>query len=210
MNPLIAAIAAATLMTAAIDVAHAADKHLFYVHGCCVKDSDDPKAKVYETVVRGLADAGLTVAFELRPTPIGDSDEKAHAYAAKIAARVRSLLAAGTAPEDITVAGYSLGSMTTMVASGLIAHPKVNFVLIAGCPVNSRVHVTIDYAKVMGRVLSIVDSKDDRFGSCAGKLPGATPYREIMLNTGQGHGVFADLKYLDLWRDPLLAWTSGR
>lgn len=212
MKPLIAVIASAVLMASSFGVAHAAEKHLFYVHGCCIKDKGDPKIKAYETIVQELKNSGFNVVFELRTADVTDSDAHAQAYAAKIADQVRALLAKGTAPEDITVAGYSLGSMTTLVASGLLANPKVNFVLLAGCPVNPAIPVTIDYSKIKGRVLSITDTKDDKFGSCNGRLLESVTYKEVVLNSGEGHAVFrlTDEKNLKLWKEPLVAWTKGK
>jgi len=51
MKLLIAVIVSAVLMAGSFGFAHAADKHLFYVHGCCIKDKSDPKVKAYDTIV---------------------------------------------------------------------------------------------------------------------------------------------------------------
>lgn len=211
-NILITATAAAMLLAGSITTTHAADNHLFYIHGCCVKGTTDPKVKPYEAIVQALRDDGFKVTYELRTSDVADSDAAAHAYAEKIAGQVRALLAKGTAPEDITVAGYSLGSMTTMVVAGLIGNPKVNYVLLAGCPINPAIKVSIDYAKIKGHVLSIPDSKDVKFGSCNGKFGSDVTYKEIMLESGRGHEVFrlTDAAHLKLWKDPLVAWTRGK
>jgi hypothetical protein len=60
-----------------------------------------------------------------------------------------------TAPEDITVSGNSLGSITTLFTAIKIAEPKVNYVLLAGSqlPSNPR-KFRIDFTQVKGRVLS--------------------------------------------------------
>jgi hypothetical protein len=210
MKLLIAVIASAALVIGSWGIAHAEERHLFYVHGCCIKNKDDPKVKAYETIVQELRDSGLNVFFELRTADINDGDDQAMAYAAKIADRVRDLLDRGTAAEDITVAGYSLGARITLVASGLIANPKVNFVLLAGCPFKST--IPIDYSKVKGRLLSIRDTKDDKFGSCDGRLPDGVTYKEIVLASGEGHALFRlpDKKYLNLWKEPLLNWSEGK
>jgi predicted esterase len=212
MKTLLGVITGAVLLAGSLTVAHAAEKHLFYVHGCCVKDMNDPKVKAYEKIVQELKSSGFNVVFELRTADIGDSDAGAQAYAKKIAEQVQALLAKGTPPESITVAGYSLGSMTTLVASGLVNNPKVNFVLLAGCPINPAIKVNIDYSKVKGRVLSITDTKDEKFGSCNGKLPEGTAYKEIVLNSGEGHAVFrlTDEKNLKLWKDPLVEWSTNK
>jgi hypothetical protein len=209
----LAAIGIATIALVGFwGVAHASEKHLFYVHGCCVKDKNDPKVKAYEEIVQELKNSGFNVVFELRTADIGDSDAGAQAYAKKIAEQVQALSAKGTPPENITVAGYSLGSMTALVASGLVNNPKVNFVLLAGCPINPAIKVNIDYSRVKGRILSITDTKDERFGSCNGKLPDGTTHKEIVLNSGEGHAAFrlTDKKILKLWKDPLVEWSTNK
>lgn len=209
MKLLIAVFTSVAFVVGSLSVAHAAEKHLLYVHGCCIQGKNDPKVKAYETIIQGLKSSGFDVSFELRTADINDSDPQAMAYAEKIADQVRDLLAKGAAPENITVAGYSLGSRITLVASGLIANPKINFVLIAGCPIKAT--IPIDYSKVKGRILSIRDTKDDKFGSCNGRLPEGVIYKEVVLNSGEGHAVFrlADEKYLKLWKEPLVAWSKG-
>ena len=204
MRTLINALANVALMALSLGVAHAADKHLFYIHGCCVKGPGDPKVGAYETIVKELKNSGFNVVFDLRY-----DDSTAQVQAAKVADQVKSLLANGTAPEDITVAGYSLGSRITLVASGLIANPKINIVLIAGCPIKET--IPIDYSKVKGRVLSIWNTKDDQFTSCDRRLPEGVTYREVVLNSSEGHAVFrlTDEKYIKLWKEPLVAWSKG-
>ena len=192
--------------------AAAAEKHLFYVHGCCVKDGMDPKVPAYEKIIKSFKDDGFKVNFELRFASVGDNDAAVQAHAKNIADQVQTLIAKGTAPDDITVAGYSLGSMTALVTAGHMANPKVNVVLLAGCPVKSAIKVNIDYTKVKGRILSIYDAKDEKFGSCKGKLPENVVFSEVVLNSGEGHAVFRlpDEKHMKLWKEPTLAWTKGK
>jgi hypothetical protein len=52
MKLLIAVIASAALVIGSWGIAHAEERHLFYVHGCCIKNKDDPKVKAYETMFR--------------------------------------------------------------------------------------------------------------------------------------------------------------
>jgi hypothetical protein len=209
---LAALISGTVLMTGFSHMSNAAEKHLIYMQGCCVKKMNGDVAKDYQMITQKLRDSGFNVFFELRTSDATDSDEQAQAYAAKIAQYVQELLAKGVAPEDITVSGYSLGSMTALVASGLIANPKVNYVLLAGCPVSANIRVNIDYTKVRGRILSIVDSKDDKFGSCAGRLPSDATFKEITLDSGEGHKVFrlTDEAKLKLWKAPLEDWARGQ
>ena len=204
-------LTAAVLLTVGAGGTLAADKHLFYMHGCCIKDSNDPKIGAYKKIVQNLQDSGFRVAFEMRPAHVGDNDAAVQAYARNIADQVRALLAKGVAPENITVAGYSLGSMTALVASGHIGNPKVNIVLLAGCPVAPAIKVNIDYSTIKGRVLSVYDSKDEKFGPCKDLLPEGTTFKEVLLNSGKGHAVFrlSDEKHISLWKSPMLAWTTG-
>jgi len=212
MKSLIAIIAGAMLLAAPLEGAWAADRHLFYVHGCCIKDMNDPKVQAYEKIVRALQDDGFDVVFDIRTADVGDNDAAAQDHAARIAGEVNALLARGVAPADITVAGYSLGAMTTLLAAGLIANPDVNFVLLAGCPVRASIPVSIDYSRIKGRVLAVIDAGDDKFGSCSGRLPEGVTYREVVLNSGVGHAVFRldTDRYMKLWKEPLLNWAQGK
>ena len=210
MKIVIAFFSSLALM-AALPTVYAAEKHLIYMQGCCVQHANNAVARDYRTIVQTLRDAGFNVFFELRTADATDNEGQAPAYAEKIAQYVQGLMEKGVAPEDITVSGYSLGSRTALVAAGLIAHPKVNYVLLAGCPVNANARVAIDYAKVSGRILSIYDSLDDKFGSCEGRLPKDLNFKEIALNSGQGHKLFrlADDASMNLWKVPLENWAKG-
>jgi len=186
--------------------AHAGEKQLFYIHGCCINKIGSDGC---EGIVKDLKGSGFNVVFDLRTD---DSDGEVKSYAAKVADQVKGLLAKGTAPEDITVSGYSLGSVTTMYAAAAIANPKVNYVLFAGCPGPAARRFDLDYSKVQGRVLSVIDVKDDRFGSCKENLPASVLQKEVALDSGQGHQVFrfADERSIKLWKDPLVEWSKGK
>ena len=206
MKKLIAVIAGATSIFGFLGVSHAAEKHLFYIHGCCI---DKVGGGAYETIVKDLQSAGFNVVFDLRTD---DSTAAVQAYASKVAGQVKNLLAKGAAPEDITVSGYSLGSVTAMFASIEIANQRVNYVLIAGCPGKGARSFDIDYAKVQGRILSLVDVKDDRFESCKSRLPESALRKEVEFDSGQGHQIFrytTDKAY-KLWKEPLEAWAKGQ
>lgn len=211
MKALATAVTGMVLSVCVLGSAQASEKHLFYVHGCCVKSDSDPKVKDYETIVQKLGDSGFNVEFQLRTADVGDNDAAVHAYAAQIADKVNALLASGTPARNITVAGYSLGSMTSMVAAGLIANPDVNVVLLAGCPTSANVKVTVDYAKVKGRILSVTDKGDDKFGSCEGKFPQDNAFKEVAVDSGKGHMAFrlTGDKFTSLWMNPMKAWVGA-
>ena len=189
----------------------AAEKHLIYMQGCCVQHANGAVARDYKAIVQSLRDAGFNVFFELRTADETDQDGQTQAYAEKVAQYVQGLLAKGVTPEDITVSGFSLGSRTALLAAGLIAQPNVNYVLLAGCPLSNH-RALIDYAKVQGRILSIVDVQDDKFGSCEGKLPNAITFKEIKLESGHGHKLFrlSDEASIALWKMPLEQWAKMR
>ena len=211
MKALVAAVASVVLYVCSMGAVQAADKHLFYVHGCCVKSSSDPKVQEYETIVQKLKDSGFNVGYELRTADVGDNDAAVQAYAAQIADKVKALLANGTPAKNITVAGYSLGSLTSMVAASQIANPDVNIVLLAGCPTGASIKVNIDYSKVQGRILSVTNKGDDKFGSCEGKFPGVSTFKEVALDAGQGHTLFRLTKdnYMSQWMSPMQDWTGS-
>ena len=211
MKAFVTAAAGVALFAGNLGAVHASDKYVFYVHGCCVKDGSDPKVQDYEAIVQKLKGSGFNVEYELRTADVGDNDAAVQAHAAQIAGKVNALLAKGTPPGHISVAGYSLGSMTSMVASGLIANPNVNFVLLAGCPKSASIPVTIDYAKIKGRILAVVDKADDKFGSCNGKFAEGNAFKEVTVDTGKGHAGFRIAKdnFMSQWMDPMKDWVSA-
>ena len=206
MKNLIAVIASAASIFCFLGVTHAAEKHLFYIHGCCI---DKTGSGAYTTIAKDLQGAGFNVVFDVR---YDDSTAAIQAYSTKVAGQVKDLLAKGVAPEDITVSGFSLGSVTAMFASIEIANPKVNYVLLAGCPGKGARTFDIDYAKVQGRILSIVDVKDDRFESCKSRLPESALKKELEIDSGYGHVIFryTNDKAYKLWKEPLEAWAKGQ
>jgi hypothetical protein len=187
-------------------LAQAGDKHFFYMHGCCLSRVGSGG---YASIVREFGKSGLDVKYERR---YDDSDEALQAFAQKIAGQVRALLAQGVPPEDITVSGYSIGSALSMYVAIALANPKINYVLFAGCPGSGARAFDIDYPKVQGRVLSIFDEGDDRFGSCKGLLPESVLKKELALSSGQGHMIFQNIHdfALRLWKDPAEAWAKGQ
>lgn len=193
-----------TLLFALSWSAHAAEKHLFYMNGCCINKVGTGG---YDAIAKELRNAGFNLVFDVRND---DGSATVEAEIARVAGQVKDLLAKGTAPENITVSGYSLGSASTLFVSIAVANPKVNYVLLAGCPGPTARAFDIDYAKVQGRVLAIVDAKDDRFGSCKERLPESVLQKEVTIDSGKGHAVFrlGDEKHMKLWKEPLESWAG--
>jgi hypothetical protein len=205
MKALSSMIAGLTLAAISITAANAAEKHLFYSNGCCVEKYNVGGNDA--TIAKALRNSGFNLVFQSRTD---DSDASIRSEVEKIADQVKSMLSNGIAPEDITVSGYSLGSAITLFASIAIANPKVNYVLLAGCPGSGARSFGIDYAKVQGRILSIIDTQDDRFGTCKNLLPESVLQNEIAFTSGYGHAAFrkTDSENMKRWKEPLENWSK--
>ena len=206
MNIKAVPITAILIFACSIMTAQAGDKYLFYMNGCCIEKLGTDG---YETIAKKLEETGLKLDFTIRKE---DTDEAVMGSVDSVVEKVNALLANGTPPEDITVSGFSLGSVIAMYASVRIANPKVNYVLLAGCPgPKARRHID-DYSKVQGRILSITDVGDNKFVSCSDKITNASEFKEIKLESGKGHKVFRlpKDKFIELWKDPLVNWAHGK
>ncbi len=64
-------------MTGFSHMSNAAEKHLIYMQGCCVKQANGAVAKDYQKIAQALRDSGFSVFFELRTSDETDSDEQA-------------------------------------------------------------------------------------------------------------------------------------
>jgi len=203
MRLLLTAVASALFLFSINGAALAGDKHLFYLNGCCLNKVG---VSGYESMMKKLGKEGFKVNFEAR---YDDNYGAIEFSSLEVADEVKKLIAGGTPPGDITVAGFSLGSVITMYAALAIDNPRVNYILLAGCPVHSPRHYDIDYAKIHGRVLSIIDQDDNRYGSCGNKLSGATPFKEVTIRSGSGHKGFRLPGSMQNWVKPMKAWIEN-
>lgn len=66
---------------------------------------------------------------------------------------------------------------------------------------------------VAGRILSIYDSSDEKYGSCSSLISDSdtVKFKEIELDSGKGHKLFRipKDKFINQWRDPLINWTDA-
>lgn len=197
---------ASMLLVLSASAAHAGDKVLFYMHGSDMhgKSESHEDAENYKQVVSHLQSQGFDVVFEFRT----DRDDEGDAE--RTAKMVQERIASGTAPEDIFVAGFSYGAMITLKTAGLVANDKVNYAVFCGCPENPDIPVTIDFGAVKGRVLSIIDTDDDKFGSCEGRLPGISNFTESTITSGKGHKIFklGKDKFIQEWAPTFVNWAS--
>ncbi len=181
------------------------EKYIFYLHGSA-EESDGATDK-YETALEAIAESSATVISEAR----GETDP--NAYAEKIKLQVSQLIAQGVPATNITISGFSKGSIITLSASGIINNTEVNYVLLAGCSAFLNSKYSVDPTKAVGRILSIYDSSDDKFGSCEGivKPSDKVKFEEIELDSGKGHKLFRipKEKFIEQWRDPLTDWAGA-
>ena len=183
----------------------ASDKYIFYLHGS-VEESEGGSSK-YEAAVDAIAESSATVISEVR----GETDPLA--YSLKLKQQVDVLIAAGVAAENITISGFSKGSIIALAAAGTINNPKINYVLLAGCSAALNDKYGVDATKAVGRILAIYDSGDDKFGSCEGVISTGDNLvlEEIELDSGKGHKLFRipKDKFIIQWRDPLTDWAGA-
>jgi len=188
------------------DQADAGSKVLFYMHGSDMhgKSADHNNAKNYRNVIKYLKAQGVEVVFEFRT----ERDEEAEAE--RMANMVKERISAGTAPEDIIVGGFSYGAMMALKSAALIGNDKINVALFCGCPDKPSVPVEIDYDKVRGRVFSIVDTDDPKFGTCKNRLPNVTNFSEKTITSGKGHEVFklGKEKFIKKWAPKFIEWVG--
>jgi len=195
---------AATLFLGIDSSAHAGQKHIFYFNGVKLEKVGESG---YNKIIQALKDDGFDVIYQPR---YDDSMSVIDKVAKRTVKQVNDLIASGTPPEDITVSGYSFGSVISMFTALALNNPKINYVFIAGCPGGRARHFDIDYANIHGRVLSIHDKDDNKFKSCGDKISAASPYKEITIQSGKGHKGFRLPKYMDNWKKPMEAWINGQ
>jgi len=179
-------------------------KYLFYMHGIKLEGlgPDHKRAKAYHKILDELVNNGFHVFSEHREPVVIVS------YAKVVAAQVNDLLRKGVPAKNITVSGFSKGSLIAQTVSTILQNPRINFVLLAGCTNLYK----IDHSKMRGKILSIIDKDDLRFFSCSKKINARTAgiiFKEKSISSGRGHRVFrlSHKKYMTLWVDPLLAWV---
>ena len=181
------------------------EKYVFYLHGSA-EESDGDNEK-YQTAVDAISSATDNIISEIR----GETDP--NTYAEKIKNQVNMLIAKGVPAKNISITGFSKGSIITLAAAGAINNPNINFVLLAGCSEELNEKYNVDASKAAGRILSIYDSGDEKFESCEETIKPSTKvkFEETDLDSGKGHKVFRipKEKFIEQWRDPLVEWING-
>ena len=87
----------------------------------------------------------------------------------------------------------------------MVNNKDVNYVVLAGCRTTDIDNLGLN---PVGKVLSIYDSHDDKFESCAEIFAAGDEdlkSNELVLSVGDGHGVF--YQPMDEWIQPMLKWA---
>lgn len=183
------------------------DRYIFFMHGKIIEKKGLPASSNrygdydYLDMLDAFASHGFNVISEVR-----SSGTDVHEYAYEIADQVRKLIDAGIPASNISMSGFSKGGRITMLVSSLMTQPEINYIVLAGCRLSNRYPYDLNPS---GRVLSIYDSSDDTFGSCSqvfSEGQNNLVSDEIVLNTGEGHGVF--YTPIDEWVIPMMTWAK--
>ena len=182
-------------------------KYVFYSHGFIVEGTNPtpvhPRFGTYDFPAIKAALAGGDINLIAYHRPSGSVPGQ---FADKLAGDVKRLIAGGVRAENITLIGFSRGSMITAMASSKLAMPKLNTVIMAICGdwISSRPNL-----KLAGRVLSVYETSD-RFGTCQALVdqsPQITDFTEVALSTGKAHGAFFTPR--SEWLTPVMKWLAA-
>lgn len=182
-------------------------RYLFFLHGKIVEQKGVPASSKkygdyeYMKMLQIFADAGFEVISEARSKGADIND-----YSSKISDSVEKLIDAGIPAKNITVSGFSKGGRMTLLISSLLENKDVNFVVLAGCRTSDIDNLGLS---PIGRIMSIYDSNDDTFGTCAEIFASGGDdliTNELVLSIGDGHRVF--YQPLDEWVQPMIKWAK--
>lgn len=163
----------------------------------------------YHGIVKSFINQGFVVISEVRP-----KGTKLDKYAGKIERQIKTLLAYGLSPEQITVVGFSKGSAIALLVSTKLKDFGINFVLMSGCTHNGT-HVpdknVIDQSvhSMHGRFLHIYDVSGQKCDVCQRILKNVSAkvtFKEMMIKNGLGHGLF--YRPRKDWIEPVTEWIG--
>lgn len=182
-------------------------RYLFYLHGMIVEDQGASAVHPeygpyqYDLILQTFRNEGFEVRSEIR-----DKGTDVTEYAEKITTEIKSMLADGISPEQITVLGASKGSIIAMIISTKLSNDQVNFIFMAGC----NVWVEDTYSlNLCGNILSIYESSDTIGISCEQILENTSchpVFNEIKLDTGKKHGFI--FNPMPEWVEPAVQWAK--
>lgn len=149
-------------------------------------------------IIQALVDAG----FDVRTHAYVGED--AVTYARRIAGEIRTLVASGTDPSQITVLGSGMGSTVAQLTSAVAGSRDVNYVLLGRCDRFLKDKVRF---RMAGRILGLRDDADSQSGSCRPlweDSPKVSARRDTVLHSGLGAALFA--RPHDIWMKPAVEW----
>ncbi len=185
-------------------LALAGQVHLFYMHGYRLDGGGGKEGEKigYKKIINKFKNKGYQVVSEIR------GNQSVDEYAEKVSTQVNDLIKSGVNPSDIVVSGFSKGAVISLVSATLIKNKDVRYVALAGC----TDRFDVDYSKIQGRILSIYDLGDTKFGSCKDVLSNSdvVSFDEISLDTGRGHKIFKKKKdkWIKKWMKPMVSWIE--
>lgn len=190
--------------------------YLFFLHGAITENrgamARHPRYGNYNfhQMLKAISDRGFRVISEIREKRTDKID-----YAIKIVDQIQKLIERGTAPEKISIVGFSKGGTIALYTASILRNPKVSFVILAGCGAKRDYKrsymkfLNTSAADLYGRLLSIYDKHDKIAGSCIDaftRSANKTESSEIVLDTGKGNGLFYQPD--DEWLIPISKWIN--
>ena len=220
LAPAIAAYAVASAASPTLpEPVDAKARYLFYLHGAWIEEHGLEAAHPeygryqYAEITRALGDHGFIVISEARLHTVDPAD-----YVQGVARQVTALLDKGVPPRHITVIGHSKGAWMVLLLASTLHEPAIQFVVMAGCgkpgtPARGGYdqYLATRAPSLQGRILSLYDRSDQLMATCEEAFAKASPAqiesREVVLDTGRGHGLFyaPDQR----WIDPIVAWVGS-
>lgn len=180
--------------------------YLLFLHNYYVETKGPDGDCKYYDILKAFADKGFIVISEIRP-----KDAAVAEWAKKTAANIQKILDAGVPQENITVAGHSKGGVIVIQIASLLGKPKVNYVILAGCGIESLASAYPDFSQLKGKFLSVYATSDKVASSCSTAFSQAkqdVSIKEIALENPAGHQLF--FKPTDVWFEPVVGWLKEK
>jgi hypothetical protein len=195
--------------------ADASARHLIYLHGRIVQDTQSarprsPRFGYYELdrIRDTFRSRGFFVTAEIRPREASVSDSADH-----VVEEIRRLLASGVPPDHVSVVGASMGASIAFLAWARLQSPEVRFCTLGAClSENVRALLRGGRKAPLGPLLAVREASDDYTEPCPAwgedrESASRVHAREIVLHTGLAHGFL--YRPLPEWVDPVAEWASG-
>lgn len=186
------------------------DRYLFFLHNRFLEthDLNDKHPEYgrteYREIINVFEKAGLNVISEQRKGNVN-----AREYAATVITQIDSLISGGVPVDHITVAGTSKGGYIAQYVSTMANLSDLNFVFVASYQESDLQN--IPEINFCGNILNIYERSDPYGASAKARLKNSTceikNFKEIELNTGQGHGFL--FRPLEEWIKPTISWAKG-